>query len=287
MNYVLTNQISLMRHFTSTLFLAAALAAALPASGATENDKTVYINTSSNRAELSAATLKTSNIQMFRSLYAGYNTLCLPYDLTADEVTATFGDVQLERLAGCKQNGAVLELYFTDCTSEGVQAGMPYLIYSPVRKSAWIKTGAAPASLKDAQPVTVSDTEGNRVTFRGVFKTEEPVGLYGIPAAQALEGEVKSILVRTDGSKHFLPTRCGLDWDMRSNSATELVIKHVASTEALGNTTGISTLQAQDAVVDVYSLNGTLVKAGIRISEATRTLPKGIYVINGEKFLVK
>lgn len=276
-----------MKHFTSTLFLAAALAAALPASGATDNNKTVYISTSSGRINLPSASEQALNIKMFRHLYAGYNTLCLPFDLTADEVKAIFGDVQLEQLAGCKQNGAVLELYFTDCTAEGIKAGMPYLIYSPVKKSAWVKQDNVRTAVNEAQPVTVSDAAGNRVTFCGVFEAADPIGHYGIPAAQALEGEVKSILVRTDGSKHFLPTRCGIEWNQCSNSATELVIKHVTSAKALDNTTGLSALQAQDAAVDVYALNGTLVKSGIRMSEVSRTLNKGIYVINGEKFMVK
>lgn len=276
-----------MKHFTFTLLLAAALAGPLTASAATEGNKKLYISTSNARLNVPQTAGQTLDITLFRSLYAGYNTLCLPFDMTADEVKETFGDVKLERLSACRQNGAALELYFTDCTDEGIEAGQPYLIYSPVNKSAWVKLTDVRTATNEPAAVTVSDAHGNRVTFRGVFEKTSPVGRYGIPAAQALEGEVKSILVRTDGTKHFLPTRCGIEWDAQTNGATELVIKHMAASADLGSTTGIDAVQAQDGAVDVYALNGVLVKSQVSVSELSRTLPKGIYVINGEKYLVK
>ena len=41
-----------------------------------------------------------------------------------------------------------------------------------------------------------------------------------------------------------------------------------------------------DAVIKVYSLSGALVKQG-RAEEVTKSLPKGIYIANGKKFVVK
>ncbi len=276
-----------MKHFTFPLLLAAALAISVPASASKKNNKKLYISTYSATIQVPETVETALDITLFRSLYAGYNSICLPFDLTADEVKNSFGDVRLEQLTGCKQNGNALELYFADCTEQGLKAGMPYLIYSPVKKSVWVKQNGVRSATNTPVPVTINEAGGNRVTFCGVFEKVQPVGQYGIPASQALEGEVKSILVRTDGSKFFLPTRCGLEWESQANGATELLIKHVATADALGNVTGISTLTAQNAPVDVYSLNGVLVKRQIRISEISRTLDKGIYVINGEKFLVK
>ena len=46
-------------------------------------------------------------------------------------------------------------------------------------------------------------------------------------------------------------------------------------------------LKAQDAVVDVYDVAGTLVRQQVRMSSALNGLPAGIYVIGGEKVLVK
>ena len=41
------------------------------------------------------------------------------------------------------------------------------------------------------------------------------------------------------------------------------------------------------STVDVYSLNGTLVRKGVKSTDATKNLPAGIYVVGGVKVLVK
>ncbi len=57
-----------------------------------------------------------------------------------------------------------------------------------------------------------------------------------------------------------------------------------------GNATGINDLmlkngvESDDAVVKVYSLSGTLIKHGKR-EEVLRSLPKGLYIINGKKII--
>ena len=42
-----------------------------------------------------------------------------------------------------------------------------------------------------------------------------------------------------------------------------------------------------DALVDVYTLNGMKVKSGVSAFEATQGLAKGIYIINHKKVVVK
>ena len=42
-----------------------------------------------------------------------------------------------------------------------------------------------------------------------------------------------------------------------------------------------------DALVDVYTLNGMKVKSGVSAAEATQGLAKGIYIINHKKVVVK
>ena len=56
-----------------------------------------------------------------------------------------------------------------------------------------------------------------------------------------------------------------------------------------GDTTGIHDLMLKtgddaDSVVKVYSLSGALVKQGKR-EETLRSLPKGLYIINGKKII--
>lgn len=51
--------------------------------------------------------------------------------------------------------------------------------------------------------------------------------------------------------------------------------------------TGIETVEAADALVDVYSISGVLVRSGVKKSEALNGLAKGVYVVNGTKQAVK
>ena len=56
-----------------------------------------------------------------------------------------------------------------------------------------------------------------------------------------------------------------------------------------GDATGIENVQAGEAdkLVDVVTLDGMTVKAGVKKSEALDGLQKGIYIVGGKKYVVK
>ncbi|MBO6059910.1 MAG: hypothetical protein J6P67_07205, partial [Bacteroidaceae bacterium] len=81
--------------------------------------------------------------------------------------------------------------------------------------------------------------------------------------------------------KAFLPTRCGFTWDSQNTSAQTLEIKHI--TDLAGEETCIKDLKAKDAVVDIYNTQGAVVMSKTNINKAMKTLPRGVYVINGLK----
>ena len=269
-----------MKHFTLAL-----VALATVCSSAVAQQKTmrnVYAQTSSMNVEQLQQDERPT--QLNRILFAGYNTLCLPMTLSADQLQRAATDVQVERLAAIRQEGPTLNLYFLDCTNEGIEAGVPYLIYSPTTQYLRARTSEAMTVATQLQSVTLGDQLGNRVTFSSSWNELAGDGRFGIPAKQDTE-VLQSILVRTQPDQHFLPTRCGFSWEKQSAMATELCIKHVASLN--GQQTDIQQLKAQDAVVDVYDVAGTLVRAQVRMNAALNGLPAGIYVIGGEKVLVK
>lgn len=55
------------------------------------------------------------------------------------------------------------------------------------------------------------------------------------------------------------------------------------------NTTAITDIftDGEDAAVDVYTVNGILVRSEVKASDATSGLTPGIYIIGGKKVLVK
>ena len=267
-----------MKNFT--LFL---LAASLCAPSLAQNKvKSLYTSTHS----LNVGLLQDAGqpVQLNRTLFAGYNSICLPMSLEAEALCKTAEGLQVERLAAIKQEGSTLYLYFLDCTGEGIEAGVPYLVYSPKFQTMRAKTELASSISTDIKSVVKTDGQGNKVTFSSSWESTSEANRYGIPAKQDTD-ILQSILIRTDGDKTFLPTRCGFTWDSQSATAQDIEIRHVACIE--GIETSIDKLQAEGSNVDVYNAQGVLVMKQANINDALGKLPTGIYVIGGQKVAVK
>ena len=252
------------------LTLVAATTLCVPAM-AQNRVKNVY----TSQSELDCAKVMDTEqtVQLHRYLLAGYNTLCLPMTVSAEQMQAAVEGVRLERLVGMQQEGATLDLYFLDCTQEGVEAGMPYLIFTPKTVNMCIKNTDASLLSDVLHAVRLSDKSGNTVSFGSSWKTISRDGLYGIPAKQDTP-ILESILIRTTTDKAFLPTRCGFNWEQQAVGANNIVIRHIKS---LDEATGISTIENGKLTNGnaVYDLNGRKVNS----------VKKGIVIENGKKVL--
>ena len=268
-----------MKHFTLLL-----MAAATICTNAFAQNRAKNIYTSTTALNLEVLQNQAQPVVLNRTLFAGYNTICLPMSLSAEQLQAAAKDVQVERMEVIRQEGSTLNMYFLDCTSEGIEAGVPYLIYSPTFQTLRASTEAADGISTELQSITKTDGAGNTVTFGSSWEMLKVEGRYGIPAQQDAY-ILESILIRTEGDKAFLPTRCGFTWDQQANTATALEIKHVTSLDDI--TTSIDKLQQAGTTVDIYNAQGTLVASQTTISAAKQTLPQGIYVVKGQKFAVK
>ncbi|MBO7067410.1 MAG: hypothetical protein J6W52_01850 [Bacteroidaceae bacterium] len=267
-----------MKHFTLVLVAAAAFCSQTFAQNRVKN-----LYTSGATLNVSLLNNNEQPVQINRTLFAGYNSICLPMSLTAEQLQTAAKGVQIERLISIGQEGSTLNLYFMDCTNEGIEAGVPYLIYSPTLQTLRANSLDAQAINTSLRCVTKTDTEGNQITFGSSWESVQVEGRYGIPAMQETD-ELQSILICTNGDKTFLPTRCGFTWDAKSVTAHALEIKHI--TDLAGEETRINELQAQNAVVDIYNAQGAMVQSKVNINKAMRSLPNGIYVIKGMKVAV-
>ena len=261
-----------MKH--SLLILAAAAAFCVP-SFAQQNIRVRNLSTSTNVLNVEQLRSTEQPVQINRFLFAGYNTLCLPMTLSADQLQAAAKDVRVERLAAIGQEGSTLNLYFVDCTAVGIQAGVPYLIFSPTMQNLRARTIDADGIGTQLVPVTMSDQLGNRVTFSSSWQSTQGDGRYGIPAKQDVE-VLESVLLRTDGEKTFLPTRCGVTWEAQSLTATDIVIQHAPSLAALP--TGI-----REQLTESRQSSNTYDLSGRKVTNAKR----GIVIVDGEKVAVK
>ena len=210
-------------------------------------------------------------VQVNRYLFAGYNTLCLPMTLSAEQFAAAAKDVRIERLAAIRQVGTTVQLCFVDCTNDGIEAGVPYLIFSPTRQYLRAKNTEANGINADLKTIRMDDGQGNQVSFASSWTSRQKNGLYGIPAKQDVE-ILESVLVRTTEELSFLPTRCGFSWEQQSATAQKLEIVHMNAAEA----TAISQLSANtqhQTSNTYYDLNGRRVNG----------TAKGLYIKDGKK----
>ena len=198
------------------------------------------------------------NVTLSRNFAANWNTICLPFDTTP----TTLGATQVQAFTAC--DGTTL----TFTKTESMMANTPYLIY-------FEKAPATPlyisTEIKATAPTSV--THGN-VTFVGNYEAGKNMeGLYGV-AEKA-------------GEQYIM--RGGTGSTLGSTGAYFTVSGPEVNTLRIrleGTGTGISDVEAGKGgqTFDIYSLNGIKVR-----SQATTTdgLPKGIYLINGKKHIVK
>jgi len=219
------------------------------------------------------------NVSVSRYVFNGWNTICLPIDVAAAEVDATFGsDCKLEKLVGVENDGASLKLNFQDCKAEGIKANVPYILYytgEPGTKKFTVEQ----ALVQDGEAAITFTAEGTGETVKMACAKKHTTakGLYGVLAKDNTEAKFVNVDDVTNG---FFATRCYIQ--LSSGNTTQLTTNHIAA----GDVASISAIAAANDQVDVYNISGVRVATGIRASEVNG-LQKGIYVVNGQKILVK
>jgi len=212
---------------------------------------------------------QTRNVTLYRSIYNGWNTFCVPFSMTVAELETAFGkDCKLEKLSNVRSNGDVIDLYFTDVKSEGVKANTPYLLhYTGETKS--IKVSAEDTKIEYANDPAMSFSSGMAtVKFAGAPVHIEANGQYGIYVKDNAEASFSLVESSTSG---FYATRCYITINGINNPT---LIAHHGKTEV----TDISEVNNVESVNDeVFNLNG------VRLNG----LQKGMNVVKGKKLIVK
>ena len=197
------------------------------------------------------------NVTLSRTFPAGWSTICLPFTTT----TAAFGEeVKAQTFASADANG----LNFTEVTD--LEANKPYLIYFPSETTAPIYFGAEVSS---TTPVSV--TFGD-FTFCGSYAASMSMsGKYGV----ADQGDVQKLML---GGEHSTLGATRAYFTKSGDQPAQIRLN------LDGNTTAIDEVEQVETTFTVYTLQGVLVR-----EQATTLngLPKGIYIVNGKKMIVK
>lgn len=249
-----------------------------------------YTQKTFNLSDVKFATQQTITAKAYgaalltRTLQPGvWNTFCIPFDMTSDQVSLTFGEgTKLRTYAG--HDGTTLK--FAEATE--IEAGKAYLIM--------------PAQLTE-NPVIVGEENDHHFDDINVTLTEPENGVdadgYG------LQGRFYAADIKTDGTNLFINANgklvvpssdpidadAGIYMNTLKGMRAYIVLPADAASNARrftldidGNVTGISAIDgnasasASDAV---YGIDGR--RAGTSLTG----LPKGLYVVGGRKVVVK
>lgn len=218
-------------------------------------------------AEESANNLKTLDntyVKLNRTLVADkWNTLCVPFAISEEEIKANFGEGTLvEKLDAVNGN----TVNFADATS--IEAGVPYLIKPTVAGTTYTFNG------KDVS-ADAPKTEGNAdVTFQGIYSPTDITNGGTVKAAGVTE-DGKVLFVNADSkTKAF---RCFFTLNDNATISPAMLKISIKGVETAINSIVMGNNNAADNAI--YNLQGQRVNGN--------SLTKGIYIKNGKKFAVK
>lgn len=246
-----------------------------------------------------------------RTTTAGiWNSLVLPVELTAQQFKTAFGDeAKLSELQGVVNQGTRIQFKSVDLTKDTTKVVKPGKLYiMKPSKDANVQTGSYTKKLSDnteikvdapyytinnitlksqtfdkkfeVTPESAHTTEDGDIKFCGTYlssgeNTIVPEGSFGL-------GAKDGIWYHSVSDLSILGFRCWIETQKNAGAKVSFSIDD----EDMGVVTaieGIETapiLRTQDAV---YTLSGQKVRS----SQSLEGLPKGIYIINNKKVIVK
>ena len=190
---------------------------------------------------------------------AGFATLMLPYDAALPEGVKAYSTSQAAEVTadGCR----VLKLVEEDA----LQANTPYIIEG------------APGTYTFSGIMTNTQDTYTNGWLTGTFVARQAqAGTYVLQNNNGITGFYR---VATGKEPHVGANRAWLSVPTEEGATAEVTAFVFGDDSA----TGIEGVDAADRQVDVYTLEGVCVRTNVRMSEALKALPRGVYVVNGKK----
>ena len=202
---------------------------------------------------------KSVGVKVTRDITAGqWNSLCLPFDMTAEQITTAFGSGT--KVAQFK-NAIDGDIAYESTTT--IEAGMPYLIQPALTVTEFALDEVTLQNLTSGAEVS-----NQGYAFIGTIPATTPSG---------------NVFYFANGNK-LKPLNSGgiikaLHAFLRSDDAAVNAVTFSVD----GVSTGIMTIDGQTTTGDnrIYTLQGQYVGCSLQ------HLPKGIYIVNGKKVTVK
>lgn len=227
---------------------------------------------------------KVQSIKIDRSFVAdgGWYTICLPFSLTEDDIKKQFKDAEFQSFYGVGQQDKTINLKFKKVTT--TEAGKPYLI-KPKENITAADLTFINKLIEQTTPVDVSyklGSDANKTfTFKGVFSpftaNSEELADKNIKFLSGVKGLE---LVSPNGTGTMKCYRAYFVFPGKK-SIVETEAKITNHDEA----TAVQPVKRQEAETEhvVFSISGQKVA---KVKNASQ-LPKGVYIINKKRIMVK
>lgn len=247
---------------------------------------------------------KNAKVTLNRKFYKNYwNAICLPYSINRRQIEKVFGDGTMVVLMN-NINPSTKKVMFIEHVNQDIIAGYPYLIFPTDKKdndkkdhsviNKGIITTRATFGEADSPIFTVGTdgttyTDGNMqknaLVFKGTFsKADLPVGSYVITKSGTLANVPQTGL-------HINPYRAYIHFNQTTPGAKAIKLASMGFAgfdDMEGETTSIEDLLFNDGIMtrpaDVFTVNGQKVRSK---AENLYGLPKGVYIVNGKKYVNK
>lgn len=224
------------------------------------------------------------SIKIDRSFDAdgGWYSICLPFSLTADDINKQFKGAEFQEFNGVEQQDKTINLKFKKVTT--TEAGKPYLI-KPKKDITAADLTFINKLIEQTTPVDVNhklDSDANKTfTFKGVFSTftanSEELADKNI---KFLSGEKGLDLVSPNGSGTMKCYRAYFVFPSKKG-----IVETEAKITNHDEATAVQPVKRQEAETEhvVFSISGQKVA---KVKNASQ-LPKGVYIINKKRIMVK
>lgn len=245
---------------------------------------------------------KNAEVKLNRKFYKNYwNAICLPYSINRRQIEKVFGDGTMVVLMNYI-NTSKKKVMFIEHANQDIIAGYPYLIF-PTKKDDNVKTDHSEingittrATFGEADsPLFSVGTNGNTypgaemqsdaLVFKGTFtNTTLNEGSYVVTNNGVLSRILKN-------GMNIKPYRSYIYFNRVTAGAKAISLQNMnvnGFENDEDNTTGIENLLFESGILthsaDVYSIDGQLVRSKALNFNG---LPKGVYIVNGKKYVKK
>ena len=244
-----------------------------------------------------------ANVKLNRTFYKNYwNAICLPYSINRRQIEDVFGNGTMVVLMNYIDTSNK-KVMFIEHANQDIIAGYPYLIFPTDKKDNEKTDHSAISSITTRATFGEADSPlfsvgtdgktyldaksmpGDALVFMGTFtNTTLKAGSYVVTKNGVLSRIPNDVM-------KIKPYRSYIYFNRRTEGAKAISLQNMSVNgfeNDEDNTTGIENLLFESGILthsaDVYSIDGRLVR-----SKALNLngLPKGVYIVNGKKYVKK